>query len=429
MPKQEMIYRVMLRVIDQTIPAQVINQPGVWWEPYGNRLFRKEDGRFVPVEESPERDDRYQRLRRVFRTYALLDPCYPDNPTAMDRAFNLDREIPEREMERLLVSVLASPQAKKVAALVAKRLGRPLRPFDIWYNGFKPAGEFDEAELDRLVRGKYPTAQAFEQGLFEILKQYGFSPYKARFLSDRIAVDPARGSGHAMPASMRSDKVRLRTRVPAGGMNYKGFNIALHEMGHNVEEIFSLHAIDHYSLRGVPNNGFTEALAIMCQNRDLEVLGLKKRDATSRDLQTLDTFWNTMEIGGVGLTEMRIWRWMYAHPDATPDALREAVLRIAREVWNAYFAPVFEVEDSPILAVYAHMLSNPTYLPNYAMGHIVLYQIEKHLEGKDFAAEVERMFRLGSLTPSRWMQEAVGADLSTRPLLEAAEEALGRLAE
>jgi hypothetical protein len=51
-----------------------------------------------------------------------------------------------------------------------------------------------------------------------------------------FAVDPARGSGHAMEAAMRQAKVRLRTRIEKTGMNYKGFNIAVHEMGHNVEQ-------------------------------------------------------------------------------------------------------------------------------------------------------------------------------------------------
>jgi len=31
----------------------------------------------------------------------------------------------------------------------------------------------------------------------------------------------------------------LRTRVESDGMNFKGYNIALHEMGHNLEQTFS----------------------------------------------------------------------------------------------------------------------------------------------------------------------------------------------
>ena len=42
---------------------------------------------------------------------------------------------------------------------------------------------------------------------------------------------------------------------------------------------------------------------------------------------------------------------------------------------------------------------------------------------------MERMCRLGSITPGIWMQEAVGGPISTVPLLQAAEEALDALAE
>ncbi|MHC4944531.1 MAG: hypothetical protein ACYTG7_16055 [Planctomycetota bacterium] len=424
--RQEMIYQVMLRVIGGTIPAQVVNEPGLWWEPHGNRLYSKDDGRYAPVEDPHEPDRRYELLWKIFETFSLLDEFYPDNPTVMDRVFNLDRQIPEAEVERLLVSILSSPVALRVGRLIEKRLERPLRPFDIWYNGFKLAGAWDEAALDKITRERYPTARAFEKDLYNILRAYGFAAEKARFLSDRITVDASRGSGHAMPAAMRTDKAHLRTRVGKAGMDYKGFNIALHELGHNVEQVFALHGMDFYSLRGVPNNGFTEALAIMLQNRDLEILGLEEKAAKTRDSQILDTYWTAMEIGGVGLVEMKVWRWMYAHPDAGPEELKTATLDIAREVWNAYFAPVIQVDDSPILAVYSHMLSDPTYLPNYFLGHIILFQLETHLQGKDFAEEVERMFRQGDLTPNLWMTQAVGSGISTKPLLEAAEAALDR---
>ncbi len=57
-------------------------------------------------------------------------------------------------------------------------------------------------------------------------------------------------------------------------MNYKGFNIAVHEMGHNVEQTLSLNDVDHALLSGVPGTAFTEALAFVFQGHDLELLGL-----------------------------------------------------------------------------------------------------------------------------------------------------------
>ena len=56
-------------------------------------------------------------------------------------------------------------------------------------------------------------------------------------------------------------------------MNYKGFNIAVHEMGHNVEQTFSLNDVDYTLLQGVPNTAFTEALAFVFQAQDLDAAG------------------------------------------------------------------------------------------------------------------------------------------------------------
>ena len=98
-------------------------------------------------------------------------------------------------------------------------------------------------------------------------------------------------------------------------MNYKGFNIAVHEMGHNVEQTFSLNDVDSTLLRGVPNTAFTEALAFVFQAHDLELLGLAKPDAQSAASKTLNDFWGTYEISGVALVDMAVWHWMYDHPD------------------------------------------------------------------------------------------------------------------
>ena len=46
----------------------------------------------------------------------------------------------------------------------------------------------------------------------------------------------------------------------------------------------------------------------------------------------------TYEIMGVALVDMKVWDWLYQKPDANPEALRKAVLAIAREVWNKYYA-------------------------------------------------------------------------------------------
>jgi hypothetical protein len=67
-----------------------------------------------------------------------------------------------------------------------------------------------------------------------------------------------------------------------------------------------------------------EALAMLLQGHDLEVLGLSSPDERSETFRTLHDFWNTYEIGGVALVDMPVWHWMYDHPDSTPTQLRDA---------------------------------------------------------------------------------------------------------
>jgi len=419
LPLQELIQTVMLRIVRQEIPAGAVDNPKAAWDPVANTL----DGK--PAAREPDR--RYEHLRQVFLALRGLDPFYPDAPTHMDRGFLLGREIPEAEVERLLTAVLAAPASRDVASLVQKRLGRPLQPFDIWYDGFKARGSMDERELDRVVRERYPNLAAFQADLPGILGKLGFAADTARFLAERIEVDPARGSGHAWGPQMRGEKAHLRTRLPAEGMNYKGFNIAMHELGHNVEQVFSLYKLDHNLLKGVPNTAFTEGFAFVFQKRDLEVLGLARPDPQREALEALDDFWMTREIAGVGLMDMRVWRWMYAHPEASAAELRQAVEQIAVEVWNQHYAPVFGVKDSPLLAIYSHLIANALYLPDYPLGHIIAFQVEDYLRKHPLGQEMERLCAQGRVTPDLWMRQAVGAPISAQPLLDAAARAVKTL--
>jgi oligoendopeptidase F len=228
-----------------------------------------------------------------------------------------------------------------------------------------------------------------------------------------------------MGAAMRQGKAHLRTRVETEGMNYKGFNIAVHELGHNVEQTFSLNAIDHYSLNGVPNTAFTEALAFVFQGRDLELLGLQSPDSQAEALKALNDFWATFEICGVSLVDMRAWHWMYEHPQATPVQLRDAVLQISQDVWNKFYAPVLGGKDVVLLGIYSHMIDEFLYLPDYPLGHMIAFQLEEHMKkaGK-IGPEFERVARLGRLAPDLWMKKATGAPVGPEALLAAAEHAL-----
>ena len=207
-------------------------------------------------------------------------------------------------------------------------------------------------------------------------------------------------------------------------MDYKGYNIAIHEFGHNVEQTISVQMVDNYFVNGIPNTAFTEALAFMFQARDLELLGITQDDPMKEHLEVLDVFWDNYEMMGVSLIDMAVWQWLYDNPDASAKQLKEAVIRIAKEIWNEYYADVFGEEDIPLLAIYSHMIQSPLYLMNYPYGRLIMFQLEDYYQGKDFAEETLRIFSIGQLTPSHWMELAVGEQISNKPIFEAAEKAL-----
>jgi hypothetical protein len=376
----------------------------------------------------PEPDTRYATLLGIFKAQTKADPYSPAAPTFIARRFDEDREIPEPRMHAMLDQMLSSPLYAKVGALIQTRLGRPLEPFDIWYDGFRPRGAYTEAQLDAIVSKRYPTPEAYRKDIPSILAHYGFTPEKARYLAENIVVDPARGSGHAMGAQMRGEKPHLRTRVGDTGMNYKGFNIAVHEMGHNIEQIFSLNEVDHTLLSGVPNTAFTEAMAFVLQARDLEVLGLAKPEAGSESLKTLNDFWSTCEIAGVALVDMDVWHWMYEHPQATPAQLREATVAISKNIWNRYFAAVFGAKDVVLLGVYSHMIHSGLYLPDYPIGHMIAFQVEEQMKKAGaIGPEFERVTKMGRVTPDLWMINATGKPVGPEAMLSATEHALAEI--
>jgi len=431
--KQRMIQQVMERIVTQTIPQVVINNPGVDWNPYTNEVkpAAEKDSEIttsnLAITNASEPDTRYAMLLKTFNASRKADPYSPTAPTLIDRRFQEDREIPEARVKAMLEQVVSSPLVAQTAQLIQARLGRPLEPFDIWYNGFRPGSQYTEAQLDDIVAKKYPTAEAYQKDIPNLLMKLGFAPDRAQHVADNIIVDPARGSGHAMGAAMRAEKAHLRTRVEKTGMNYKGFNIAVHEMGHNVEQTFSLNDNDYTLLQGVPNTAFTEALAFVFQGHDLELLGLPAPDAKSQAENTLNDFWSTYEIAGVALVDMGVWHWMYDHPQATPKQLDQATVQVSKDIWNRYYAPVFHKNDVVLLGVYSHMIDSFLYLPDYPIGHTIAFQIEEQMKkAGSIGPEFERMARMGRITPDLWMERATHRPVGPGALLEATQQALDR---
>ncbi len=418
--KQKMIYQVMLRIINQDIPDSVINNPSFQWNAVSNKVFK--NGAEVAVAAEP--DTRYATLLNNFNSMKLMDPYTPMYPTYIARSFDGGMEITQEQVEKLFTEFCSSAQVKQVGALISKRVNRPLQPFDIWYDGFKARSNMNMEMLDKTTRAKYPNTQAFEADIPNILIKMGFKPDKAKEIASHITVDPARGSGHAWGAQMKGDKAHLRTRIGKNGMDYKGYNIAIHELGHNVEQTISLYMVDNYMMQGVPNTAFTEAFAFTFQKHDLELLGIKDNDPDKDALAAIDNFWMSYEIMGVSLLDMKVWKWLYENQKATKEQLKETVVKTAIEIWNQYYAPVIGVKDTPILAIYSHMIDNPLYLSNYPVGHLIDFQLDQFLKGKNFADEAIRIYSAGKLIPQLWMKNAVGSEISIKPLLDATDAAL-----
>jgi hypothetical protein len=430
--KQKMIQQVMERIVTQTIPAVVVNNPAVDWNPTTNEVKPSTvpdvDSPAKPglkISDTPEPNTRYAKLLKAFLASKKVDPYSPTAPTLIARQFNENREIPETHVKAILESVLNSPLVPNIAKIIEENLGRPLEPYDIWYNGFRSKGKYSEEQLDEIVKKRYPTADAYKSDIPNMLMKMGFSKERAEIIAQNILVDPARGSGHAAGAQMRSAQAHLRTRVGKDGMDYKGFNIAVHEMGHNVEQTLSLNDMDHYLLNGVPNTAFTEAIAYVFQARDLEILRLASSDKKNDALDALNSFWQVYEISGVSLVDMGIWHWMYDHPEASPAEVKTAMVQIAKEIWNKYYAPVFHKKDVVLLAIYSHIIHSFLYIPDYAIAHFISHQIEEHLkQEKNIGPEIERMVKAGRIAPDLWMKNATGLPVGSTALINATEQAL-----
>ena len=295
--KQRTVYEVMKRIISQDIPVEVINSGTYEWNPYTNMVQQENK----EVKTTPESTVRYQKMLNNFKAMQGIDK-YTGN-TYIDRKFNDDMEVALQDVEKLFDEFLSATELKEIGKTISKRLGRKLEAYDIWYDGFKARSNLDETKLDAQTQALYPDAAALDKKLPDILMKLGFSAERANYLADKITVDAARGSGHAWGASMKGQQSRLRTRIPAAGMNYKGYNIAIHEFGHNVEQTLSLYDVDYYMLSGVPNTAFTEALAFVFQKRDLEILDITDPNPEKQAMEILDKVWSMYEICGVSMLD------------------------------------------------------------------------------------------------------------------------------
>ena len=422
--KQHALMWVMARHIDGSIPRAVMERrtAGAAWDPAYNTV-----GGVAVKAEDTVGPERYRHILEHHAVAGRFDPMYPEAPTAIARKFDLAREIPEADVERLLIDLLDHPVRAPLAAFLRARLGRALEPQDIYFEDVaesKPA-----AEMNAAVKARFADEHAFQAALPQVLRELGFPADEADFLGTRISVEIAKGSGHAMRPMLPGYGAWLRTNRLKDELGWDGFDTAMHELGHNLEQLYSAFWAPRPALQNVPNTACTEAFAFLYQSLAKRVLGIEDTaDAQrARDIDAIATMLAARQIAGPSLVELRMWRWIYANPGATPAALRDATLAIAAEVWTRHYEQDFGPDHTRILAAYQHMVGHPLYLADYTLGHVISHQVRSHMEGKDLAAETKRICSIGRVTPDLWMRRAVGAGIDVAPLAADCTAALGRI--
>ena len=98
-----MIYQVMQRIVDQSIPAQAVNTGEYIWYPYSNTL--QHDG----INEQVAHDfTRYERILDIAHAFFEQDKYCPTAPTAIIRNFEEDMEMPAAELDSLFRALIRS---------------------------------------------------------------------------------------------------------------------------------------------------------------------------------------------------------------------------------------------------------------------------------------------------------------------------------
>ena len=274
-----MILKVMERIVRQEIPAAVDRQPrarrGV---PRPTRSGRPAPRERVAAAPPPASRTRATRtLLDVFHAVREVDPYSPTAPTFIARRFELDRQIPETEVEALLESVLDLAGGRRTWR---RRIADAPRPAAGAVRHLVHRLQVEERPLRGGARRDRPRQVPDGRGV-----------------PGRSARAPARPRLHRREGGMarRADRRRSRraarvTRwAPCGARTRRTCARAIPARRHGLQGLqhrdprarpqrraglLARTEIDHWFLSGVPNNAFTEALAFVFQERDLELLGL-----------------------------------------------------------------------------------------------------------------------------------------------------------
>jgi hypothetical protein len=418
LPRQRAIRDLLRRVVDGEIPREILSNPKARWHQKDNTVVEGDTTRAA----TPTGALRWEKFKRAYDIQREIDP-HTAFGSIIDNKFKLEREIPEEKVVQILTDILSDPVVERVAAYLAKRLGRPLEPQDIYFKSFQAGSK--KAPLSFDIGKRYPDAEALGKAIPGILVRLGFKRDRAKWIGERIQVDDSRSAGHAAAPGTKTDKARLRVRFDKKGVTEESFGIFMHELGHSVEQVLTSYEMDFKSLWSVPNTAFTEGFAFTFQDKADFILG--RKSAGDPSITVLQRLWEVFEIAGPSLTEIRFFHWLYENPSATALDMHKAVRRIGDKVWAEFYARIFGAEGHGLMSVYSHMLWCSFYLADYSMGYVIAYQVRKYLATRNFAPEMERMCALGSIYPESWMKGAVGQSISAEPLLGDVEKACNQL--
>lgn len=424
--RQKVEDKVIEHILCGTVPVLFLQDTATRWNPFTGKLYVTENGRKKERRKYKiEGIKRYEGFRAVVKDRMAGDAVYGKASTVISRTFE-NSSVHLEEIESFIREFLSDPVLPEIGRLVEKKLGRKLLPFDIWYSGFQEQSVYPASYLDSLTSSRYPSPETLKQDLPAILERMGFPAEEAAFVGTRITVRPVVSGGYSNQPPLPGDTALMTTMFGPEGLDYKSYRVAMHELGHCVCGVYCTNGMDYFRLAGVPSNGITEGYAEMFAYKNLEGLGLTPFTPEEKQhLLSLAVVWYLLEMGGQALTEIEVWKWMYAHPEAEPAEIREAVLSVSREVWNTYFSKIFGgVRDRHILSIYNHFITGDLYLYNYFLSNVIMYQLYDVYRGDGLAAGLRKISREGRTDTRRWMKNAVGSGLSLKALLRDAKSAI-----
>ena len=405
--KQRTIAKLMERIVTQTIPASVIDNPTVDWDPVTNKVTAAPPGeieadapkdRLAPSQ-TREADKRFELVLAHFHAARAIDAYSPVAPTYLDRAFE-GAELPEARVRAMLVEILESPLGADVGKEIQTKLGRPLEPHDLWFPLAAPATA--EAELDAVTRRGIRARMRSRRTSRGSCATSG-SRRRARRISRRTSRSIRRA---ARVTRWRPSGAATRLICAPGSKRTAWTTRATTSR--------STSSVTTSSRRSRSTTSTTRCSKACrtsrsprhsrsCSRRATATCSAGRGRMARRIGCACSTRSGAREIAGSALVEIDVWHWLYEHPNATATQLRDATVETARKVWDQYYAPILGGKGTALLGIYSHTIASPLYLFNYVLGKLIAFQVEEHLAGKDkatFGKEFERVARLGRSCPT-----------------------------